>query len=388
MVAAARVPRCASTSARSATGVTSGASPFTTTTGASPSSSPAAASTAPPVPFGSGWTAGTTPSGSRPSSAPSAEPTTTTFPAPASSAAATVQSIMGRPQISWSIFGVRERMRVPWPAARISTVGSVTALRLEAGCGIKRLGRHLLGMLRLRAPDAGLRHDAVLGLVRAAPLADGVVADAVLPPDAAIPECLDLANKLLVGRPHRPAPPRLRPTAPRRPLTTRPRAVALPRRPREERRAALGARQLGRRHPAVAPAMRVERGVAVRADDPQVPEPVVVMHAVDVVEDQGHAAPAPRLALTAQLTAPVLDPLREEALLEASAWIRGAFDQRLGQRQGGSRERRPASRVRVEVVDRDAPAPPRVGADRGVVAARRSHPEPPQRLGIRPRCGD
>jgi hypothetical protein len=83
--------------------------------------------------------------------------------------------------------------------------------------------------------------------------------------------------------------------------------------------------------------MRVERGVAVRADDPEVLEPVVVVHAVHVVEDQGHAAPAPRLALAAQLAAAVLDPLREEALLEAPARIRGAFDQRLGQRGTGVR---------------------------------------------------
>jgi len=34
------------------------------------------------------------------------------------------QAISGRPQRSWRTFGVDERMRVPWPAARITTVGA------------------------------------------------------------------------------------------------------------------------------------------------------------------------------------------------------------------------------------------------------------------------
>ena len=58
--------------------------------------------------------------------------TTTTLPAPAASAAATGQAIIGRPQRSCRTLGVRERMRVPWPAARMTTVGAVTARMLEA----------------------------------------------------------------------------------------------------------------------------------------------------------------------------------------------------------------------------------------------------------------
>src|SRR3954452_15260266 len=215
MVAAAPLAPCASTSARSATGVTSGASPLTTTTGPSPASSPAAASTAPPVPFGTGWTASATPSGSRPSSAPSGDPTTTTLPAPASTAAATVQSIIGRPQMSWSIFGVRERMRVPWPAARITTVGAVTGRRLEG-------------------PGA-------IGFVASPPLADRVVAHAVAAPDAGVAEGVDLAHELLVGGAEDAACARACGTAPGCPLPARPRAVAMSRAPGEERRAAVQA---------------------------------------------------------------------------------------------------------------------------------------------------
>ena len=47
--------------------------------------------------------------------------------APAPLAAATGQAIIGRPQIGCSSFGVRERIAVPWPAARITTTGAVTA---------------------------------------------------------------------------------------------------------------------------------------------------------------------------------------------------------------------------------------------------------------------
>ena len=43
---------------------------------------------------------------------------------------------MGRPQISCSTLGSRERMRVPWPAARMTTVGAVTG----ESYGVTRLG--------------------------------------------------------------------------------------------------------------------------------------------------------------------------------------------------------------------------------------------------------
>src|SRR4051794_14342924 len=209
IVATAPLSACASTSARSAAGVTSGASPLTTTTGPSPTSSSAAANTAPPVPFAAGCTARTTPSGSRPSSAPSGEPTTTTLPAPASTAAPTVQSIIGRPQISWSIFGVRERMRVPWPAARITTVGAVTGVRLEGGRNPPVRGAHVLedaGVVVVRAGAATRRRHArtdrrvvcPLELVRPLPLADRIAADAIRAPDGRVAERLDLTEKLVI----------------------------------------------------------------------------------------------------------------------------------------------------------------------------------------------
>src|SRR4051812_49795685 len=178
IVAAAPLAACESASARSAAAVTSGASPLTTSTVPSPWRWSAAASTAPPVPSAFGWIARPTPPGSRPSSAPPGDPTTTTLPAPDSRAAATVQSIIGRPQISWSIFGRRERMRVPWPAARITTMGAVTGRRLDGPC--RRLRFRLVG---------------------APPLADRVVAHAVLAPDAEVAERLDLRDELLVRRP-------------------------------------------------------------------------------------------------------------------------------------------------------------------------------------------
>ena len=52
--------------------------------------------------------------------------TTTIRPAPASRAAAIGHSIIGRPHSGCSTFGTAERIRVPSPAARISTVGAGT----------------------------------------------------------------------------------------------------------------------------------------------------------------------------------------------------------------------------------------------------------------------
>ena len=111
--------------------MTSGTSPLRTSTGSSPRCA-AAACTAPPVPLGSGWIASSTPSGRRPSSGRCGPSTTTTLPAPAASAAATGHAIIGCPQRSCRTLGVRERMRVPWPAARMTTVGAVTGRMLEA----------------------------------------------------------------------------------------------------------------------------------------------------------------------------------------------------------------------------------------------------------------
>ena len=77
--------------------------------------------------------------------------------------------------------------------------------------------------------------------------------------------------------------------------------------------------------PAVLPtAVRVERRGTVRADDSEVLEPVVVGHAVDVVEDQRHPPAAPFLALPAELAPPLLEAVVVEALLEMTAAVRRA----------------------------------------------------------------
>jgi len=100
-----------------------GTSPARTTSVLSRSIAPAAASSAPPVPSAVGCATVTT----SPGSGSSAETTTTTRAAPAARAAATGQPISGRPQRSWASFGVAERILVPRPAARITTVPSIAA---------------------------------------------------------------------------------------------------------------------------------------------------------------------------------------------------------------------------------------------------------------------
>ncbi len=85
-----------------------------------------AALTASAVPRGSCCTATVTWPSSNASSGRSGPSTTTTLLAPASRAAATGQAIIARPHTSWSSFGVAERIRVPCPAARITTTGAVT----------------------------------------------------------------------------------------------------------------------------------------------------------------------------------------------------------------------------------------------------------------------
>jgi hypothetical protein len=55
--------------------------------------------------------------------------------------------------------------------------------------------------------------------------------------------------------------------------------------------------------------MCVERRRAVRAHDPKVREPVVIPHAVDVIEDQRHALAMPNLALPAELARSLFEAL-------------------------------------------------------------------------------
>ena len=112
------------TAAAIASPVISGMSPLMTTTGASGSMLAAAAATASPVPRGSCWIAVSTPSGRWSASSRFGLSTTITRSAPASRAAISGHWIIGRPQIGCRTLGSAERILVPSPAARRTTVGA------------------------------------------------------------------------------------------------------------------------------------------------------------------------------------------------------------------------------------------------------------------------
>ena len=128
-VAAAPESRCALNTSSRASAVTRGWSPFITMTVSESWITPSAARTAPPVPSEWVCTAVSVPSGSADETSRAGETITHTRSALASRAASTGQATIGRPQTGWSIFGTDERIRVPSPAAMISTVGPLT-------CGI------------------------------------------------------------------------------------------------------------------------------------------------------------------------------------------------------------------------------------------------------------
>jgi hypothetical protein len=65
--------------------------------------------------------------------------------------------------------------------------------------------------------------------------------------------------------------------------------------------------------------MGFERGRAVRADDAEVLEPVVVVDPVDVVQDQRQRAPPRELALAAELAATLLEAFGVQPLLQVPA---------------------------------------------------------------------
>jgi hypothetical protein len=94
---------------------------------------------------------------------------------------------------------------------------------------------------------------------------------------------------------------------------------------------------------------------AVRTEDAQVLEPVVVADAVDVVEDQGQLCAAPDFALSAELASSILQPFLVQALLEIGAAVRGVLDEDVFEGQFLSTPEAPVTGMRVEVVDRDSP---------------------------------
>ena len=108
-------------------GMISGTSPASTTTEASWSMcATCAARSASAVPSACSWTTLTTSSPSSDFSGSPGASTTTILAAPAVLAAATTQPIIGSPQTSCRSLGVFERIRVPWPAARMTTTGPLT----------------------------------------------------------------------------------------------------------------------------------------------------------------------------------------------------------------------------------------------------------------------
>ena len=132
----------------------------------------------------------------------------------------------------------------------------------------------------------------------AQPLAHGVVGDAEPAPDRREPLPLDLVAEHVERRAlDTPAIP------PARRRAACPAAVALLGTRGTEGHAARRARALVGLPPQVPPAVGVERRGAVRAEDPQVLEPVVVRDAVAVVQDQRQAPTPPLLALPALLAA-------------------------------------------------------------------------------------
>ncbi len=162
----------------------------------------------------------------------------------------------------------------------------------------------------------------------------------------------------------------------------RARAVALLVEPRHERDAAARAVDRLADDPVLARAVRVERRRAVRAEDPQVLEPVVVADAVDVVEDQRHPAAAPLLVLAAELAALRPEAGVEEPLLELGAVVAAVLDEDPLERDRRARSppRTLAQHVaRVEVGGRDAPLS-RVLPEGREVAAGRAQAERAERL--------
>jgi len=163
-----------------------------------------------------------------------------------------------------------------------------------------------LGLGRRRRPPPRPAPLTRAPLVRATPLADRVVGHPVPPPDRAPARRGDLSHQPLVRRPLAnlpPAGPRHARAIP--PAAALGRAVALCRRLRSK---AGPAAQAVQQRPVLAATMRVERRCAIRADDPEVLQPVVVRHAVDVIQNERQRAPAPGVSLAAQLALRLLEP--------------------------------------------------------------------------------
>jgi hypothetical protein len=125
--------------------------------------------------------------------------------------------------------------------------------------------------------------------------------------------------------------------------------------------------------------MRVQRRIAVRAQEAEVLEAIVVPYAVDVVEDQPHAQASPHLALPTHLASKLLEPRFDEPALQPLTLVSGSLHEHLVERYRLAPGRtRPAP---VEVVRRDAPQREVLLQGR-LIAPRGTHPEPDQRVEV------
>jgi hypothetical protein len=98
------------------------------------------------------------------------------------------------------------------------------------------------------------------------------------------------------------------------------------------------------------PTVRFQGRGAVRAEDPQVLETVVVMDPVDVIEDHRDALPAPGFILSAELTSWPLEPSVVQALFEMAPGVARTLDQDPLKRNSPSSRSLRANRVRIEVI--------------------------------------
>src|SRR5512139_2553787 len=132
------------------------------------------------------------------------------------------------------------------------------------------------------------------------PLANGVVRNPIDPAHGQVPELVDLLQQLFARRPDRLARCRSRPSATIPAGATFKGAVAVSAVSGPEALAAAKAVALRRRPSVLAAAVGVQSRGAVGTDDSKVLESVVVVDAIDVVEDHRHRLAAPELVLSTQ----------------------------------------------------------------------------------------
>lgn len=140
-------------------------------------------------------------------------------------------------------------------------------------------------------------------------------------------------------------------------------------------------------HAVLPPAVRIEGRGAVRADHPQVLEPVVVPDSVDVVQDQCHAAPPPVLVLTAELADRLDEPGCEQPRLQIASRVARVLNKDAFERSRAGEISIPRA-AGVEVIGRDLPDPVHPAPEDAMVASVGIDSEPPKRLGVRVRGGD